>query len=135
MNSTGAKIPTTMAPKKTRPGRQSLDLEDGADQGKIPVLLPDMFVSFLARKPRINPHHVTVKAESEAWLVRSVYPVTNIGWNDCSRRYRTCGLDERMMHKISRSNFAYFSSMVAPDAGPNELRTMYDWCSWVRENG
>ena len=67
-----------MTQEKSLPDRQSLDPEDGADQGKIPVLLPDMFVSFLARKPKINPHHVTVKAESETWLMGSVCAVANL---------------------------------------------------------
>lgn len=46
-----------------------------ADQEKMPVLLPDMFVSFLAQKPRVNPHYATIKAESEAWMERFVSPI------------------------------------------------------------
>ena len=40
-------------------------------KSRIPVLLPDMFVLFLAQKPRVNPHYETVKTESEAWINRS----------------------------------------------------------------
>lgn len=32
------------------------------------VTIPDMFVSFLAQEPRINPHYERVKGESEAWI-------------------------------------------------------------------
>ena len=46
-----------------------------ADQETMPVLLPDMFVSFLAQKPRVNPHYATIKAESEAWMERFVSPI------------------------------------------------------------
>ena len=46
-----------------------------ADQEMMPVLLPDMFVSFLAQKPRVNPHYATIKTESEAWMERFVSPI------------------------------------------------------------
>lgn len=36
-------------------------------QHEIPVILPDLFVSFLSRKPQLNPHYEKVRAESEAW--------------------------------------------------------------------
>ena len=36
---------------------------------RIPVLLPEMFVSFLAREPTVNPNYERVKADSEAWLI------------------------------------------------------------------
>ena len=42
--------------------------EQNAPQVRIPVLLPDMFVSFLAQNPRVNPHYEKVKRESEAWI-------------------------------------------------------------------
>ena len=74
-----------MTPKTSLPNRQSLDLGKRAGWGMISVLLPDMFVSFLARKPRINPHYATVKAESEAWMVRSVSPIADVGWKNFSR--------------------------------------------------
>lgn len=32
------------------------------------VTIPDMFVSFLAQEPQINPHYDRVKGESEAWI-------------------------------------------------------------------
>lgn len=38
------------------------------------VTIPDMFVSFLAQKPQINPHYDRVKGESEAWIAELVIP-------------------------------------------------------------
>ena len=32
------------------------------------VMMPDMFVSFLAIEPQINPNYETAKKESEAWF-------------------------------------------------------------------
>lgn len=34
-----------------------------------PVVIPDLFVSFVAQKPQLNPHYERTKAESEAWMV------------------------------------------------------------------
>ena len=36
----------------------------------ITVVLPDMFVSFLAQKPNLNKYYETARMESEAWLTR-----------------------------------------------------------------
>ena len=35
----------------------------------IEITLPDMFVSFMAVQPKINPHYERVRAESEAWII------------------------------------------------------------------
>lgn len=32
------------------------------------AFIPDMFVSFVSQKPRLNVHYEVVKLESEAWL-------------------------------------------------------------------
>jgi len=32
------------------------------------VRIPDMFVSFLAEAPRVNPNYVWVKPQAEAWF-------------------------------------------------------------------
>ena len=34
------------------------------------VMMPDMFVSFLAQEPQINPNYEKVKGESEAWIAQ-----------------------------------------------------------------
>lgn len=44
--------------------------KEDAFQARIPVLLPDMFVSFLAQKPRVNPHYERLRKESEEWINR-----------------------------------------------------------------
>lgn len=49
---------------------QDTETEQDAVQAKILVLLPDMFVSFLSRKPQINPHYEKVREESEDWINR-----------------------------------------------------------------
>lgn len=46
--------------------------QQGSLPDLIPVMLPDMFVSFLAQEPKVNPHYERVKAESEAWLNKLV---------------------------------------------------------------
>ena len=35
----------------------------------IEITLPDMFVSFMAVQPKVNPHYERVRAESEAWII------------------------------------------------------------------
>ena len=40
---------------------------------KIEVTIPDMFVSFMARKAVVNPHYEQVKAESEAWIAKYIF--------------------------------------------------------------
>ena len=47
--------------------------EQNAPPVRIPVLLPDMFVSFMAREPRVNPHYEKVREESEAWINRCAF--------------------------------------------------------------
>ena len=38
----------------------------------IKVVLPEMFVLFLAQTPRVNPHYENIRQESESWLLESV---------------------------------------------------------------
>lgn len=49
--------------------------EPNNDQKEIPVILPDLFVSFLSRTPQLNPNYERVRAESEAWISKSVHPL------------------------------------------------------------
>ena len=46
---------------------------------EIKVMLPDLFVSFLSRKPQLNPYYESIREESEAWVSKSVTP------SDCLR--------------------------------------------------
>lgn len=54
---------------------------DGQKDGQreIPVILPDLFVSFLSRKPQLNPHYEIVRAESEAWISEYVTHLIGLG--------------------------------------------------------
>ena len=45
---------------------KALEHKQVTTEPRIPVLLPDMFVSFLAQKPRVYSHYERVKRESEA---------------------------------------------------------------------
>ncbi|KAF7159079.1 hypothetical protein CNMCM5623_004312 [Aspergillus felis] len=79
----------------------------------IPVHLPQLFVLFLSEDPVVNPHYEEVRKESEEWLA-----------NECS-------FDERSRRILHKTDFSYFCSVAAPDAGPEELRTVCDWGNWV----
>ncbi|PKX98052.1 terpene synthase family protein [Aspergillus novofumigatus IBT 16806] len=79
----------------------------------IPVHLPQLFVLFLSENPVVNPHYEEVRKESEEWLA-----------NECS-------FDERSRRILHKTDFSYFCSVAAPDAGPKELRTVCDWGNWV----
>jgi len=35
----------------------------------VEIILPDMFVSFMALTPKVNRHYERVRAESEAWII------------------------------------------------------------------
>ena len=34
------------------------------------VVIPDLFISFVSQRPRVNPHYEVMKKESEAWMKR-----------------------------------------------------------------
>jgi hypothetical protein len=36
------------------------------------VIIPDLFVSFVAQRPKPNPHYEEVKKQSEEWMKRYV---------------------------------------------------------------
>jgi hypothetical protein len=40
--------------------------------GVVQVVLPEMFLLFLAQTPRVNPHYEDIRRESEAWLLKYV---------------------------------------------------------------
>ena len=47
---------------------QALQAQSEVSQIDDHVTMPDMFVSFLAQEPQINPNYERVKGESEAWI-------------------------------------------------------------------
>ena len=56
----------------------SLDTETARDEetdemrirGEDTVVIPDLFVSFVAQRPKPNPFHEEIKKESIAWMMR-----------------------------------------------------------------
>ncbi|RAK87250.1 terpenoid synthase [Aspergillus costaricaensis CBS 115574] len=79
----------------------------------LSIRLPEMFVLFLSGEPTVNRHYKCVKELSEAWISRECY------------------FDERAQRRLQKTDFAYFCSIAAPDAEPEELRTVIDWGNWV----
>ncbi|KAI9698650.1 MAG: hypothetical protein M1836_003760 [Candelina mexicana] len=77
------------------------------------LTLPDMFISFLAQPLVLNPQYEKKKAESEAWMSE------RLEYTDKERTKR------------AHADFAYCMSVFAPDAGPDELRTLCDWFQFV----
>ncbi|KUJ11138.1 putative pentalenene synthase [Mollisia scopiformis] len=84
-----------------------------APPGKVSVVIPDLFSSFLSLPPRVNPLYLKVKAESEAWFSEKL------------------GANRNVSRKIQKLDFAWFCSIAAPEANKEELRTLCDWGNWV----
>ncbi|KAI1277872.1 isoprenoid synthase domain-containing protein [Xylaria sp. FL0933] len=80
---------------------------------QVVVQIPDLFVSFLAEPPRFNPNYHHVKAESEVWISEF------------------CSFGRKISTAINKCGFSYFMAIAAPDAGPQEFRTLCDWGNWV----
>jgi hypothetical protein len=77
------------------------------------VVIPDLFTSFLATPPSINPHYRSARKESEQWLARS--------WQcDLKARKRLNGIDA-----------SYFCAILAPKADHDRFRLICDWTNWV----
>jgi hypothetical protein len=51
---------------------------------RIEVIIPDMFVSFMAMTPKVNPHYEQARAESEKWIIEQV----SLRW--AGSRYTDC---------------------------------------------
>ncbi|PYH95298.1 pentalenene synthase [Aspergillus ellipticus CBS 707.79] len=79
----------------------------------VTVCLPDMFVLFLSGEPTVNPLYKSVRKASEEWLSRE------------------CSLDEAFQRRLRKTDFSYFCAIAAPEAEPEELRTIFDWGNWV----
>ena len=44
---------------------------------------------------------------------------------------RICHWTEEEHKKHVRADFSYLAAVMAPEAGPDELRTICDWSNWV----
>lgn len=71
-------VKENISPAVLVPAQDTLKHKKDAAQARIPVLLPDMFVSFLAQRPRVNPHYERVRMESEAWINKFVYNFVSV---------------------------------------------------------
>jgi hypothetical protein len=77
------------------------------------VVIPDLFTSFLATPPMVNPNYRSVRKESEHWLASS--------WKcDLKARKRLHGIDA-----------SYFCAILAPKADHDRFRLICDWTNWV----
>ncbi|KAH8594605.1 isoprenoid synthase domain-containing protein [Bisporella sp. PMI_857] len=86
---------------------------DHVSTNRVTVTIPNLFVSFLANQPKLNPNYEVVRGESVSWI------------------QRMCDLDEQMTRKISKTDFSFFMAIVAPSADVTSLRTLCDWGNWV----
>jgi hypothetical protein len=77
------------------------------------VLMPDLFTSFLASAPLINPHYSSVREESEEWLASN--------WQ----------CDQKAQAKIKAIDFSYFCAILAPHANSERFRLICDWGNWI----
>lgn len=105
------------------------------------VYLPDLFVSFCSRAPKINPYHAEVKAESDAWFAKSVTSIATPVYllldfeeivaqtDQFSSLYSMS--TEKELSKLTKADFALFAAWWTGDAGKSEFRTICDWCNWV----
>ncbi|KAL1635099.1 hypothetical protein SLS56_001851 [Neofusicoccum ribis] len=79
--------------------------------------LPDLFVTFIAPEPKVNPHYDEVKREVEEWMRENLWK----------------GLSEKEIKKRCAADFCYFGAIMCPDIGKEEFRTVCDWIFWVFE--
>lgn len=52
----------------------STDIQREKNSQLLTITLPDLFKSFLAQAPSLNPHYEAVGKESEQWLSKLVCP-------------------------------------------------------------
>ncbi|KAL8998036.1 MAG: hypothetical protein Q9169_002804 [Polycauliona sp. 2 TL-2023] len=76
------------------------------------AIIPDLFVSFLSQKPRINPHSQSMRHESADWI-KGILSLT-----------------EKQYEKVVGTETPLLASLFYPDASREDLRIMCDWLSW-----
>lgn len=60
------------------PPPQFPDPKQHLPSGETSIVLPDLFVSFLSKLPRINPYYEVTKVDSERWIAEYVFPAPGI---------------------------------------------------------
>ncbi|KAJ0420838.1 pentalenene synthase [Aspergillus carlsbadensis] len=78
------------------------------------VYLPDLFISFCSRAPKLNAYYAEVKADSDDWFAKL-----------CDMR------SKKELSKLHKADFALFAAWWTGDADKSEFRTICDWCNWV----
>ncbi|GME26794.1 hypothetical protein GTA08_BOTSDO00928 [Neofusicoccum parvum] len=73
--------------------------------------LPDLFVTFIAPEPKVNPHYDEVKREAEEWMRENL-------WKE---------LSEKEIKKRCDADFCYFGAIMCPDIGKEEFRTVFEF--------
>ena len=84
-----------------------------SDPTRQVVSMPDLFTSFLASAPLVNPHYSSVREESEKWLASQ--------WQ----------CDPKAQAKIKAIDFSYFCAVLAPHANYERFRLICDWGNWI----
>ena len=100
------------------------------------VVIPDLFVSFVAQRPKPNPYYEVIKKESEAWMKQyeTTHSLPRLQWETqvaADASVRICHWTEKEHMKHVRADFPYFAAVWTTEAGPDEFRTICDWCNWV----
>ncbi|KAK7530381.1 isoprenoid synthase domain-containing protein [Phyllosticta citribraziliensis] len=105
--------------KPKRPARQTVRLikKETTKEAANMAILPDLLVSFIAPEPKVNPHYEQVRKESEEWMRANLWQ----------------SLSEKDIKRRCAADFCYFSAILCPDVGKEELRTVCDWIYWVFE--
>ena len=51
------------------PSKENCRTEQSPRQPELKrVIIPDLFVSFISQRPKLNPYYEVIKKESEAWM-------------------------------------------------------------------
>ncbi|KAL2062541.1 hypothetical protein VTL71DRAFT_6807 [Oculimacula yallundae] len=77
------------------------------------VLIPDLFESFMSRKPETNVHYDEAGEESLQWTIMS------------------CKYNEKEADRMRGGDFAYFAAVTVPDVDRERMKIVADWLNWV----
>lgn len=82
-------------------------------ENRITILLPNLFRSFFAPEPPINPHYARAGHESDRWIC---------AW---------LNLDEQKAEHFRALDFNYNAAVWASEAPHDRFRLLCDWGSWI----
>ncbi|KAJ9226335.1 hypothetical protein DTO027B5_2890 [Paecilomyces variotii] len=93
------------------PTSEARSEEDAVPEGMMRI--PDLFVSWAAQKPRVNPFYEEVKPQVEEWFKVK------------------CKLDDAQYNKFVAADLCWFAAVWAPDADKEAFRLACHWVGWV----